>query len=103
RDFRLAAGGLGFDPVLLLDQLGGVELELAELPGEAHVLRVGHRAVAKAQHEMVEPGLADRIAVGGRQRLADIDAGNLGAAAGLERMDLHGHRRYSAASATGTP
>jgi hypothetical protein len=40
RRFTLAAGDLGFDPVLLGDQRCGIEFELAELTGERHVLPV---------------------------------------------------------------
>src|SRR5262249_36648617 len=93
RDLALAPGGLGFDAVLFLDQLRGVEFQFAELTRERHVLPVGHRLVAETQHEVIEPGLPDRVAVLGRQRLADIDAADLGAAPGtLERNDLHAHR-----------
>ena len=31
----------------------GLKFEFAELAGEGHVLRVGHRLVAKPQHEMI--------------------------------------------------
>src|SRR5205085_12012304 len=87
-DFALTAGGLRFDSILLLDQLRGIELQIAELAGKRHVLFVGHRLIAEAQHEMVEPSPADRGAVRGRKRLADIDAADLGAAARtLERDD----------------
>jgi hypothetical protein len=46
----LAAGGLGFDPVLPGDQRRGIEFELPELTGKGQVLLVGHRLAAKAQH-----------------------------------------------------
>ena len=92
RDLALAPLGLGGHPVLLFDQLGRVVFELAELAGERHVLCVGHRLAAEAQHEIVEPRLADRVAIGGAERLADIDARDIGAETGLERVNLYRHR-----------
>ena len=107
RDFRgdlaLAANGLGLDPILLGDQCGGIEFELAELTGERHVLLVGHRLAAKAQHEVGEPSSADRFAVGGRERVADVDAGDLGTEPRCKRPDGDAHGRYSAASSASTP
>jgi hypothetical protein len=55
------------------------------------MLRVGHRDAAEAQHQIVEPRLADRVAVGGRKRLADIDAGDVGGEPRRERADGDGH------------
>ena len=99
----LAADGLGFDPILLGDQCRGIEFELAELAGECHVLLVGHRLIAEAQHEVVEPGGANRVAVGDAQGLADVDAGDVGAKPGCERTDGDAHGRYSAASSASIP
>ena len=90
-------------PYCLAISAAGIEFELAELAGERHVLRVGHRLLAKAQHQMFEPGGADRVAVGGAERLADIDAADFGAEPGGERDDFDAHRRYSAASRASTP
>ena len=100
---RRAARGLGLDAVLLGDQRRGIEFELAELAGERHVLRVGHRLFAKPQHQMVEPGGANRVAILGAERLADIDAADFGAEAGFERDDFDAHGNYSAASRASTP
>ena len=66
-----------------LDQLGRVVFEFAELAGERHVLRVGHRLAAEAQHQIVEPRLADRVAVRGGSFSRMIDAGNVGAEPGV--------------------
>ena len=82
---------------------GWIEFEFAELAGEFHVLVVAQRLLAEAQHQMVEPGGADPVADGGSERLAQIDAADLGAAAGLERDNLDIHRHYSAASSASTP
>ena len=101
RHLAAAACILGADAVLLLDQLGRVEFQFAELAGEGHVLLVIHRLVAEAQHQIVEPGSADRVAVGGAQRSSDVDPGNLGAKAGGERADGDAHRDHSAAARIG--
>src|SRR5665213_286188 len=91
RNLAVAAVALGVDAILFGDQRGRVEFEFAELAGERHVLRVGHRRPAEAQHEVVEPGLADRAAIWGRERLAYVDAGDVGAAAGGEGVNFNCH------------
>jgi hypothetical protein len=75
----------GIHPYIeLLDEgadviIGGIEFELAELTGKGQVLLVGHRLAAEAQHQVGEPGGANSGAVGGAERLADVDAGDIGA------------------------
>ena len=57
------------------------------------MLVVAQLLVAKAQHEMGEPGGADRVAIRRGERPADVDAADVGAAAGVrERGDGHAHR-----------
>jgi hypothetical protein len=86
--FRAVGAG---DAVLLLDKLAGVELQFAELAGERHVLLIGHRHAAEAQYQIIEPRFADRVAVGGREGLANVDAADIGTAAGGEGGDFNGH------------
>src|SRR5262249_13752407 len=92
-----------FDPILLGDQRCRIEFELAKLAGEGHVLLVGHRLVAEAQHEVDEPGGTDRVAVTSAERLAHVDPGNVGAQPCRNRSNGDAHRRYSAASRASTP
>src|SRR5713101_4844420 len=95
RNFRRHLGAapraVVLDAVLLGDQRSGIEFELAELAGERHVLRVVHRLVAKAQHEIVEPRGADRVAISGAERRADIDPADIGAEPRGERADRDAH------------
>src|SRR5215831_5561968 len=69
----------GLDAILLFDQCRGREFELPELASEGEMLFVGHRLPAKPQHEMIEPGTPDRIALKWGERTANIDPTHIGA------------------------
>src|SRR5260221_14492875 len=63
-------------------------VELAEELAERHQLRIGERLSAKAQHQVIEPGLADLRENFRRQRPRQVDAADFGAEGGGELFDL---------------
>ena len=67
------------------------------------MLLVGHRLFAKPQYQMLKPRGADRVAILGAQRLAEIDAADFSAEPGFEWDNLDIHGNYSAASRVSTP
>ena len=64
-------------------------IEIAEAPGERHQLRIGELLAAEAEHEMLEPGLADRGDGVLRERPGEIDALDFGAESLPELADLN--------------
>src|SRR5258705_9061725 len=72
-------------------------IELAELPAERQQLRIRESLPAEAQHEMVEPGLADFGEGFRRERPRQIDTGHFGAESVRQLFHLdrrHGAPRY---------
>jgi len=84
----------GLDPVALLGHLRRRRFGVAELASERHVLVVGHRLAAEAQHGVTEPGGADAVAILAGEWPADVDAADLGAEARIERRDFDAHRGH---------
>ena len=70
---------------------GAVALQLAELAREGELLLVGDVLVAEHQHGVLVHAGLDRRDVVAPERLAAIDAGDLGGEAGTQGMQRYRH------------
>jgi hypothetical protein len=86
RVFRVALRGVGMD------------VKLAEALAKRLVLIDGHILVAEENDAMVEQRLVNGVKLLVGERLAEVDAGDLGADGGRERVDRYGHGRAPYAS-----
>ena len=89
-------GDLGAVEAMLdagMPRLLGRRMDRAEMAGEIDLLLVGELLVAKDHDRVAVDRVLDGVAVGGLQRLREVDAGNLGDELRLGRLDGDAHNR----------
>ena len=68
-------------------------MDRPEMPREVDLLVVGQFLVVEHHDRIAIDRVLDGVAVGGLQRLREVDAGNLGHEIGCDRRDGDAHNR----------